>query len=552
MKPRSLLPFLGVCVVAVALSACGSGSGSNSSSTSIDSQSSSGSTQGSSSSTQSGSSSQSGSGSSSTQASAGTLAIAQSSYSVLQSSGSVTVTVTRSGGSSGAISVNYSTADGTAVAGTDYTKAAGTLQWGAGDSSSKAIAVTISNASPFTGTKAFSIAISSPTGSASLGTPATGTVTITGSGAVQTPLAVKVQGNHLVDASGNVLQLRGVNVSGLEFVAVQGWDPANPWGAQTGTATPDWNTMKTWDINAVRIPLNEASWLGYTCTDSSGANRNPDPGANYKATVANTVSSATAAGLYVILDLHWTAPAAFCPLAQNQMADADNSVSFWSSIATEFKSYPNVMFELFNEPFVGDSSPSATDWTTMMQGGPQTTFVTGGNPYQESYNWTVAGMQQMLNAVRATGATNVVLVGTTSWSQDLSDWVTYAPTDPDHQMAAVWHAYSNASSDPTTTVPLFGTQAYTWAQNVLSAGYPVVITETGDWNAPGTTGAPYLQNLLPWADAHQVSYLGWAWDVWQNSANVLIKDAAGDPTDGYGVYFKQHLTCLGSGKSSCP
>jgi hypothetical protein len=29
--------------------------------------------------------------------------------------------------------------------------------------------------------------------------------------------------------------------------------------------------------------------------------------------------------------------------------------------------------------------------------------VTGGNPYQANYNWTVAGMQQMLDAVRGTG-----------------------------------------------------------------------------------------------------------------------------------------------------
>ena len=387
---------------------------------------------------------------------------------------------------------------------------------------------------------------------ASTGTSGSGSGTGSSGSGSESGLVVKVDGNHLVDASGNVVQLRGVNVSGLEFVAVQGWDASNPWGGQTGTATPDWTTIKSWDVNAVRIPLNEASWLGYTCTDATGASHNPDPGANYQATVASAVAGATAAGLYVILDLHWTAPAAFCPLAQNQMADADNSVRFWSSIATEFKSDPNVLFELFNEPFVGDSSPSAADWTTIMQGGPQTNYVTGGTPYQANYNWTVAGMQQMLTAIRDTGATNVVLVGSPSWSQDLSDWVANKPTDPDNQIAAVWHAYSNASSDPTASLPLFGSIAYTWVQSVLDAGYPVVITETGDYNAAGTTGAPFLQNLLPWADARQVSYFGWAWDVWEDSANVLITDAAGDPTPGYGVYFKQHLACVSSGTSNCP
>jgi endoglucanase len=385
---------------------------------------------------------------------------------------------------------------------------------------------------------------SSSSGSSSSGSSSSGSSSSSSSSSGN--LSVKVSGNHLVDGSGNTLQLRGVNVSGLEFVPVQGWDPSDPWGSQTGDASPNWTAIKSWHANTVRIPLNEASWLGYTCTDSTGATRNPDAGGNYKATVASAVSGATAAGLYVILDLHWTAPGNFCPLAQNQMADTDHSIAFWSSLATQFKSYPNVLFELFNEPFVGYGSASAADWAVIMKGGAQTNYVTGGTPYQVNYNWTVAGMQQMLSAVRATGASNVVLVGSATWDQDLSAWVANKPTDPLNQIAAAWHPYPNSNTvgDPQAALPKFGSIAYTWAQSVLDAGYPIVATETGDHDATGTVGAPLLANLLPWADARSVSYLGWAWDVWGDADDVLIKDAAGDPTDGYGVYFKQHLTDL--------
>ena len=361
-------------------------------------------------------------------------------------------------------------------------------------------------------------------------------------------LVVRVSGDHLVDASGNNLQLRGVNASGLEFVAVQGWSPADPWGGQA----PSWSAIKSWKANAVRIPLNEASWLGYTCADSSGATRNPDPGANYRSTVSKTVADATAAGLYVILDLHWTAPRTYCPLDQNPMADIDHSVAFWSSVASTYKGYSNVLLELFNEPFVGYGGPvSQADWSIIMQGGTQSYYITGGNPYQVNYTWQVAGMQQMLNAVRATGATNVVLIGTPSWAQDLSLWSANVPSDPLRQIAVVWHAYPNTNS-PSETTPKLGTIAYTWAATILAAGYPIVISETGDHNSSGTVGAPYLAILLPWADAHDVSYLGWGWDVWQDSDNVLIKDSAGTPTDGYGVYFRQHLICRGGGAGSCP
>ena len=61
------------------------------------------------------------------------------------------MTVNRTGGSSGAVSVSYATADGTAVASSDYSATSGTLQWADGDASSQSFAVPISNAVPFSG-----------------------------------------------------------------------------------------------------------------------------------------------------------------------------------------------------------------------------------------------------------------------------------------------------------------------------------------------------------------------------------------------------------------
>jgi aryl-phospho-beta-D-glucosidase BglC (GH1 family) len=373
-------------------------------------------------------------------------------------------------------------------------------------------------------------------------------------------LALKVHGNTLTDAAGNVVQLRGVNVSGLESVAVQGWSPANPWGGQTGDATPNWNTIKTWQANVVRLPLNEASWLGYPCIDAGGARGtvgatlNPDPGANYQATVAKSVADATSAGLYVIIDLHWTAPANNCPMGQNPMADAANSLTFWTQVATAFKGYPNVVFETFNEPYLYWLASTQTSWAALLSGGTETQFVTAGTPYQVILNWQSAGMQQMVDAIRATGSTNVILIAGVDWAKDLSQWLANKPTDPSNQLGAVWHAYPAYGTT-------FGTAAYaqpdlapgiwTQVQGVLAAGFPVVITEFGDHNAAGTASAPFAANLLPWADQNGVSYLAWAWDVWLNADNVLIADAAGTPTSGFGTYVKQHYLCRASASTAC-
>lgn len=390
----------------------------------------------------------------------------------------------------------------------------------------------------------------SSTGSGTTSGSGTSTGSGTGSSSSSTTLTVRVDGDHLIDASGKTLQLRGVNVSGLEFVAVQGWDPSDPWGG----GAPDWNAIKTWKANAVRFPLNEASWLGYQCVDGNGNTRDPDPGKNYKTTVQTAVQQATAAGLYVILDLHWTAPKNYCPLGQNPMADADNSVTFWTSLATAYKGDPNVIFELFNEPYFYWLTANETEWNVLMKGGTITKYVSAGtNSYETTYSWQSAGMQQLVDAVRATGATNVVLVSGVSWSQDLSQWAANKPTDSANQLAAVWHAYPNSSTvgNAQAALPKYGSVAYTWTQSVLAAGYPVVTTEFGDNNATGTVGSPFASNLLPWLDKAGGSYLGWTWNAWSDSSDILILNDSGTPTDGYGVYVKTHYECVAAGTSNC-
>jgi endoglucanase len=481
-----------------------------------------------------------------------TVAFAAASYSAATTASSITISVNRTGSTRGTASVTYATVNGTAIAGTDYTPTTGAVSWSDGDTSVKTVAIPLTKSA---GGKTFKITLADPSG-ATLASPSNASVSVAAAatvtpGAGNSALSVRVQGDHFIDANSEPIQLRGVNVSGLEFVAVQGWDAADPWGG----GAPNFSAIQTWKSNTVRLPLNEASWLGYTCIDGTGASRNPDPGGNYKATVQKAVTEATAAGLYVILDLHWTAPKNFCPLAQNPMADTDNSLNFWTSIATTFKGYPNVLFEMFNEPYLYWITAGETDWGVLMQGGTETQFVTGnGSAYTANYTWQVAGMQQMLNAVRATGATNVVLIAGVTWAQDLSQWAANAPKDPLKQIAAVWHAYPDSGTvgDPNAALPKLGSVAYTYTKSVLTAGYPVLITEFGDHNAAGTVGSPFVSNLLPWADAHGASYTGWTWNAWEDKDNILIKDDTGTPSDGYGVYTKAHYLCVATGSSNCP
>jgi aryl-phospho-beta-D-glucosidase BglC (GH1 family) len=386
-------------------------------------------------------------------------------------------------------------------------------------------------------------------------------------------LAIKVSGSRLVDQNGNTVQLRGVNVSGLESVAIQGWDPGNPWGGQTGDATPNWSTIKTWKANAVRLPLNEASWLGLSCVDiggsagKAGAIIHADPGGNYQATVESSVAQATAAGLYVILDLHWAAPndggTPACPTIQNAMADADHSPAFWTSVAQKFKGNPAVIFELFNEPFLGaDGAIGDTTWQGLLGGSSVNQLRYAGGAGVLDLAWDSAGMQALLDTVRATGSTNVVLTSTLTWSSQMDGWLESKPTDPAGQLGAVWHAYPSWQQYPTLVgcepdnyvsvgMPQCAAVELRAVKAIVSAGYPVVITEFGD--AIGGTTAPSASVVLPFADSNGISYLGWTWDDWSGAtANVLITDAAGDPTAGFGTYVKQHYLCRAEGTANCP
>ena len=73
----------------------------------------------------------------------GNLQFSVATYNVLEDVGSAVITVVRHG-SSGALSINYNSADGTAIAGSDYTAVSGTLNFAAGETS-KTFTIPIAN-----------------------------------------------------------------------------------------------------------------------------------------------------------------------------------------------------------------------------------------------------------------------------------------------------------------------------------------------------------------------------------------------------------------------
>jgi uncharacterized delta-60 repeat protein/uncharacterized repeat protein (TIGR01451 family) len=102
---------------------------------------------------------------------AGTFHFSASTYRVSEGSNSVQIPVVRSGGLQGTVSVNYSTANGSAVAPGDYTVVSGTLTFAPAENV-KYITVPVVDNPGTNADKTFTVTLFSPTGGASLGEPA--------------------------------------------------------------------------------------------------------------------------------------------------------------------------------------------------------------------------------------------------------------------------------------------------------------------------------------------------------------------------------------------
>lgn len=108
----------------------------------------------------------------------GNLNFSTNLYTATETGGVAVITVNRLFGAAGAISVQYATTDGTAVAGVNYTPASGTLAWPAGDFSPKTFTVNLISNNLVEGNLTVGLRLSQPTGGASLGALDNATLTI--------------------------------------------------------------------------------------------------------------------------------------------------------------------------------------------------------------------------------------------------------------------------------------------------------------------------------------------------------------------------------------
>lgn len=364
----------------------------------------------------------------------------------------------------------------------------------------------------------------------------------------QPVLSIAISGNHFINGDGQTIRLLGVDVPSTEYACDEGWGyAAQPLTTATALA------IASWHANAVRVPLNEDCWLGLNGQPSYGTQD------GYQQAIESWVSDLNSAGLYVILDLHWTAPGTLNADGQRPMPD-DHSVAFWTSVASIFKDNPAVVFDAFNEPYspaANGNSSLAVSWSCWLKGGCSVPVANDDEPIDDSDTYVAVGMQALVTAIRATGATQPILLGGLSYANDLSGWLASEPTDPDDQLAASFHNYYGESCDTQSC----------WDDTIASVDTQVPVV-TGEFDqgydcANPPTGPLSLttfdQTFMNWADEHGISYLAWGWWVLGNTTTscsaldggadnyALISDYSGTAVSPDGLSLYLHLAALYSG-----
>lgn len=215
------------------------------------------------------------------------------SYSIAETGGVLTLTVVRVGGDEGEVSVDFSTANGTATAGADFSTASGTLSWADGDATARQIQVTVQDDLVLEGNETFAVTLTNPLG-AQLGGAASAAVTVQDND-VLTDLSLspeddtaQVGSEYCVVATGTDANQDGVGLAGVavEFT-VSGSNPSSgtvltdasgnasfcwtgssegddtitaTFGEVAGTATVEWaNSILQFEVSGISVDEDAGS-----------------------------------------------------------------------------------------------------------------------------------------------------------------------------------------------------------------------------------------------------------------------------------------------------
>lgn len=255
---------------------------------------------------------------------------------------------------------------------------------------------------------------------------------------------LSVKNGQLVDKSGKGYQLRGMSTHGLT------WFPEFVNESAFKTLRDDWNT------NVVRLAMYVDEWGNGQCYmgNKSGSLELLEKG----------VDICIKLDMYVIIDWHVLNPG-------DPSKYTNEAKSFFETVSKRYAKYPNVIYEICNEPNGGAS------WSSNIK------------PYAE----------KIIPVIRKNAPNSVIIVGTPTWSQEidkpLSDPLNYK------NVMYAFHFYAATHAGLRSNV-----------ENCVAQGLPVFVSEFGTCDASGGGANDFneTQKWLSYFDKQGISYCNWS------------------------------------------
>lgn len=255
---------------------------------------------------------------------------------------------------------------------------------------------------------------------------------------------LSVKNGQLVDKSSKGYQLRGMSTHGLT------WFPEFVNESAFKTLRDDWNT------NVVRLAMYVDEWGNGQCYmgNKSGSLELLEKG----------VDICIKLDMYVIIDWHVLNPG-------DPSKYTNEAKSFFETVSKRYAKYPNVIYEICNEPNGGAS------WSGNIK------------PYAE----------KIIPVIRKNAPNSVIIVGTPTWSQEidkpLSDPLNYK------NVMYAFHFYAATHAGLRSNV-----------ENCVAQGLPVFVSEFGTCDASGGGANDFneTQKWLSYFDKQGISYCNWS------------------------------------------
>jgi len=265
---------------------------------------------------------------------------------------------------------------------------------------------------------------------------------------------LKVVGTQLTDKNGKPVVLRGMSF---------GWH--NWWPRFYNKETVKW-LAEDWKCSVVRAAMGVEPDQGYIKQPVSSTEK-----------VEAVVNGAIDAGIYVIIDWH------------SHNINWNESKQFFAKMAAKYGKYPNVIYEIYNEPDM------------------------------ESWDSVKLYSAAVISTIRSFDPDNIILVGNPHWDQDIH-LVADSPLKGFSNIMYTMHFYAATHKQ--------------WLRDrcnaALKKGIPIFISESAGMEASGN--GPIDQDewkkWVYWAEENKISWITWSVSDKDETCSVLQKSASSE------------------------